>query len=176
MTIAMLGRTGAGKTTTALRLQKTLGYELVESAGMREELGLMDCFSDEVRDLSYRRMIDRAGGNVILDASFHRRERRQWLYEAVDSVVFVYCVCSDLFEVKRRILSRKNVDGCRAMADDLAVYDLIDNTFEEIEPFEIVIPTVVFTVDTFTDSVSEDWYGLVDGAETVREVLDGVMA
>ena len=82
------------------------------------------------------------GRTPVVDASWYRRFRREWLYEAAlyanASLLLIYVSCNDLTEIRRRLTLRAvRQDGVDDIADSMDVYHHIDREFEEPHPSEI---------------------------------------
>ena len=198
--IAMLGRTAAGKTTTARALSRRIGNSLFigESA---LKLALTDKdqkftsshLNESLRDFGYRAAVAVAEEAIrkditpLIDASFHKVARRDWVFSLarrrrIDLLVFIYCCCSSDDETKKRIARRSSREGIDNAAGDYSVYKHISDNFEEITSAESGgIPTAVFYVDTFSQSVeSVSWNTTADQDARIDELLalleDGVGA
>jgi predicted kinase len=169
--MATLGRPVAGKTTLARFLATTLRVQYIPEAAikrcLRSEYVTRDSLDEDLRDLCYRAAIEvvRAcldrGAPALVDASFHRRRRRQWLYDAVsktgDGLVLLYCRCDDPATVARRIDMRaRGPKSAETQADSLEVHRFIDGTFEEPAPDELPadLPVAIFDVDTHRNECS----------------------
>lgn len=165
LAMATLGRPVAGKTTLARFLCSTLGVQYIPEAAIKRSLraGYVthDSLDEDLRDLGYRAAIEVARAclerraPVLVDASFHRRRRRQWLYDAVsklaDGLVVLYCRCDDPAKIARRIEMRaRGPKSAETQADSMEVYRFIDAAFEEPEEdeFPADLPVAVFDVDT----------------------------
>jgi predicted kinase len=163
--MATLGRPVAGKTTLARFLATALGAQYIPEAAikrcLRPEYVTRDSLDEDLRDVGYRAAIEvvraclERGTPALVDASFHRRRRRQWLYDAVaksaDGLVWFYCRCDDPTTVARRMDRRaRGPKSAETQADSMEVHRFIDATFEEPEDGEVPaeLPVAIFDVDT----------------------------
>lgn len=198
--IAMLGRTAAGKTTTARELSKRIGNSLyIGQSALKIALTDQDQkftpshLNESLRDLGYRAAVAVAEEAIreeitpLIDASFHKIARRDWVFSlarrcGINLLVFIYCCCSSEDETKKRIARRNSREGIDNAAGDYAVYRHISDNFEEITSAESGgVPTAVFYVDTFLQSVeSVSWNTTADQDVRIGELLalveDGVGA
>ena len=189
--IAMLGRTAAGKTTTARELSRRIGGSLFIGQSALK-IALTDKhhkftpshLNESLRDFGYRAAIAVAEEAIrkditpLIDASFHKVARREWVFSlarrcGIDLLVFIYCYCSNEDETKKRIARRSSREGIEDAAGDYEVYKHISNNFEEITSAESGgIPTAVFYVDTFSQSVeSVCWSTTADQDVRIGELL-----
>jgi predicted kinase len=165
LAMATLGRPVSGKTTLARFVATTLGVQYVPEAALkrclRPEYVTRDSLDESLRDLGYRAAIEVAraclerGAPALVDASFHRRRRRQWFYDAIsktaDGVVWLYCRCDDPAKVARRIEQRAlGPKSAETQADSMEVHRFIDAAFEEPvdDEFPAGLPVAIFRVDT----------------------------
>lgn len=174
-TIMMIGRTAAGKTTTAAFLAEALQIEHILCAKFKRlavggQYTPRDSLREDLRDIGYKKGIEYAqqqlmsGSSVILDASFHKAKRRRWVYLALSGtcslLVQIYCVTSDIEETRRRILLRRGSEGsARHHASDFSIFEFIDKTFEEPtdgEWDEFSGGVYGFKIDTFSSSLLEN--------------------
>jgi len=189
--IAMLGRTAAGKTTTARELSRRIGDSLyIGQSALKLALTDKDHkltsthLNESLRDYGYRAAVAVAEEAIrkeitpLIDASFHKVARREWVFSlarrrGIDLLVFIYCFCSSEDETKKRIARRSSKEGIDNAAGDYAVYKHISDNFEEITLAESEgIPSAVFYVDTFSQSVeSVVWNNTVDQDVMVGELL-----
>jgi predicted kinase len=165
LAIATLGRPVAGKTALARFVATTLGLQYIPEAAikrcLRPEYVTRDSLDEALRDLGYRAAIEvaraclEAGAPALVDAAFHRRHRRRWLYDAVAKtaagLVLLYCRCDDPAKVAHRIeLRARGPKTAETQADSMEVHRAIDAAFEEPEPdeFPADLPVAIFDVDT----------------------------
>lgn len=143
-----LGHTAAGKTTLSKYLLSLSEYSLyyVEEGDIKRKLvgdnySAKDSLNEELRDKAYRTAIDRADTmlnreNVLIDASFHRIERRNIVYQMLlergssPSLIWLYCYCPNINKVEARIQKRKfQSKTAETQADSMSIYYHIVRTF-----------------------------------------------
>lgn len=161
-----MGSTATGKSTLAGQVRHILGAPILSTAQIKEEIvGCQpDCLNEDLRDLAYAEMLRRAAqveGLIVLDASFHRRRRRHWLYRTAQelqaSLMLIHVVCSRPELIEERIQARKDLHHFDAHADTLEVHEHISSTFEDFTPEELPssLSVEVFQVDTGRKSCEE---------------------
>jgi predicted kinase len=146
-----MGRTAAGKTTTARQIAGPLGAFYVSQSAIKRALRpsytAKDSLDESLRDLGYLAAIAAAGALAqrpqlaLVDASFHRRSRRSLLVDAASragaAVVFLYCKCEDESVVRARIRRRSTEEKTHDnQADSMKIFEHISKTFEEPEEAE----------------------------------------
>lgn len=164
----MIGRTAAGKTTTAKFLSDVLDIEHIlfskyKRIVLNDNYSPIDSLREDLRDIGYKSGINYAherlkvGKSVILDASFHKAERRLWAYSGLsgncDLLIRLYCRTSDIDETRRRIELRRGLENqAQHHASEFSVFEFINKTFDEPTDDEIIgynIPVFTFEIDTF---------------------------
>ena len=91
-----LGRTVSGKTTISKYLSAELNLTYISEAKLKRNIierrrtyNAKDSLNEELRDKAYKTAISicekclQNGSNLIIDASFHKKYRRQWLYNLI---------------------------------------------------------------------------------------------
>jgi predicted kinase len=144
-----LGRTASGKTTVSKFLSTRLQLVYISEAKLKRDIveqntkyNAYDSLSEDLRDQGYKAAIEvgrrclEHGFSIMIDASFHRKHRRRWLYEVVAAfscnLVVIYTICSNLHKTRDRILKRDREEKNEFnQADSFSVYKHVDATFEE---------------------------------------------
>lgn len=144
---ATLGHTAAGKTTLSKYLlnDNAFGLIYIEEGNIKRQLvgnyTTKDSLNEELRDMAYSIAINQADNylyknDVLIDASFHRLERRSKLYTMVKEnpnipkLIWLYCYCPNINKVQQRISKRKTeIKKAETQADSMNIYNHIINTF-----------------------------------------------
>jgi predicted kinase len=178
MLVMMMGRTAAGKTTLSKFLTEELGTTFISTSQIRDEMigsfATKECLDEKLRSTVYDEAIHRCSNSInfnqssIIDAAFHRTERRLTLYENIfkklNTITIIYCTCSNIEKIKQRLNQRasaSNIVDNRAFSFD--VYSHISNNFEELtksEFEEYKLKANVIYVDTDINQIqSIEKYG-----------------
>lgn len=190
--IATIGRTGAGKTSLAKWLSLRKGAWLVSEAAIKRTLvnsyRMEDSLNEDLRDVGYRAAVAAArelllkGHETVVDAAFHLARRREWLAEscrrAASGCIWLYCVCDDIEETRRRIARRKVLPpGPHTQANSIDVYHLIDSIFEEPsdEVAQHDLSAAVLTIRT-TDNKITSLCRLGQWAVSFSKIVDQCVA
>jgi predicted kinase len=142
--VVAFGRPAAGKSTLAQwiadRLPAWRVAEVAIKRALRPTLGPADVFDEDLRNVSYRAAISAAealvgsGRSCVIDATFHRRERRVWITSMAASMqtttIWLYCRCDDEREVGRRLAGRA-LDGPDGHARSFEAFRYMNASFEE---------------------------------------------
>lgn len=160
--IMMYGYTGSGKSVVATRISQNLTKHGIKNIILKPEESSYEgidldpsgkFFEEgiekfrELRDRAYLKLIKKAESLlsdeivIILDASFSRLHRREWVYEICErhdsKLYIVWCECDDENEIRKRLVKRY-LESKRA--DDLAnsykIYTYVKNQAEKLEDFE----------------------------------------
>ncbi|WP_027370652.1 AAA family ATPase [Desulfovermiculus halophilus] len=129
--ILLCGLMGTGKSEVARHLSRELETDVLRSDVLRKALYRQDAqdrrydayghglYTPEATRATYRALVDRGremlnqGESVILDASFSRREYRNYAFDAAKELnagcVLVECVCPDPVLIQR--LRQRNAQG-----------------------------------------------------------------
>lgn len=144
---ATLGHTAAGKTTLSKHLlsNKSLALVYIEEGKIKRDIvgnyTTNDSLNEGLRDMAYKIAIEQAynflhNSDVLIDASFHRLERRNRVYTMLESnlnppgLIWLYCYCPDIDKVEHRIQKRKiAIKKAETQADSMEIYNHIMKTF-----------------------------------------------
>jgi gluconate kinase len=173
----LMGRTAAGKTTSARNIAEHLGYEYISCALYKRKAksncvaaydkadSLNDKYRDEGLVLAMNATIESLDSKdgIVIDSSFGSKKRRNYLIERlskhVEDLFYVYCLTSDIEKTKSRIESRKGREhiDIKYHASDFNVFKHIDESFEEPDGAELDCITGnknIFYIDTFKKKIS----------------------
>ncbi len=125
--VAVVGRSGSGKSTVASALHDRIGFAHFNSDVVRKQLAGLPTdrrapadskerlYSSEMSRRTYEKMLDlaeeelRSGRGVIVDATFQRESHRRPVYDLARQrsvpVLFVECECAER-EIERRLGAR----------------------------------------------------------------------
>lgn len=164
----MVGHTAAGKTTLAKYLSEKLSVPYISEGEIKRSLkskySSENSLDEDLRDKGYKiaiaHCIELLAENdiVIIDASFHKFIRRNWLFDALSSqpgtnVIWLHCNCPNELKVKERLDKRaaaeeKNADN---QADQFYVYEYIKSNFDAVSltGFNPLIGSAIINIDTF---------------------------
>lgn len=192
--ILVMGRTAAGKTTTAEALALALGFEYISVASLKRavvsEYHSSDSLRDDLRDAGLTLAIDKAerllgsGVSIILDASFGSKRRRglavKRLGKLASAFFYVYCVTTDLASTRSRMDARRGLENLavRHHASDWSVFEHVNATFEEpaSSEFGALGPTsCIMTVDTFNHIVRQTDCSLSPAGVSILSALHRIV-
>ena len=150
--ICSIGHTAAGKTTTLRKIADKCGIDFISEGLIKrnlvgESFDVHNSMDEDLRSSGYKKAIGMAfdllekKDAVILDASFHQRFRRLWVYDEIINrnldcvVIWVYCYCDRIEEVAKRINLRANAKKITAdiQARTMEVYYYTIKTFSEVK-------------------------------------------
>ncbi len=120
-----------------------------------------------MRNIGYKKAIKecdfylRKDRSLIIDASFHLRSRRIWLYKLLQKdtlLIILYTICRDLSETEDRIQKRVALkQDAFTQANSLKVYFHINKTFDEPRDSEfkdnLVLLIRINTLDNIIESI-----------------------
>lgn len=136
MLLLIAGVPGSGKTYFARHLAEAIGATHLNTDELRKELGLQGAYAPEDKQRVYDELKNRtrteleAGKTVIVEATFHRADRRQVFYtlaEALDVPLLLFEIRVEEAIALARV-SRPRTDSEAGPA----VYRKIKTTFEPI--------------------------------------------
>lgn len=169
-----VGHTAAGKTTLSRMLSEIFKIEYISEGKIKRSLkssySSFDSLDEHLRNEGYKKAIEQMADvlktfdSVILDASFHKKYRRQWVYDTLKTitghkifVVWFFCECPDNDTVKERISKRKSscVKHADNQADIYEIYEHISTTFDmpKISEFPSTIPSAIIKINTFSTTI-----------------------
>ncbi|HIG93605.1 TPA: AAA family ATPase [Candidatus Woesearchaeota archaeon] len=147
--ILMFGNPATGKTHTSRALQEHCSAfhrtALLSTFNIREELGLVDLYSNEEREAIYEEMMNRVHSvmkwgtsNVILDGNFNKFNRRKAIYDMAAQygyqIFVVHCDVSNEQIIQQRLEQRKKMPkSLEHAAATMDLYYLIKQTTEPLE-------------------------------------------
>ena len=173
----MFGNPATGKTHTSRALQEYCSQfgrtALISTAHLREEMGLVDLYSEEERKAVYGAMMERTRmvmqwkrSNVVLDGNFNKFLARKIIYEEAAKygyqIFLVHCTVVNEEVILRRLEQRKllenkresvvNKENTAKMEHTSANMDLYRLIQQGMEPLEVDIshsaPINILNIDT----------------------------
>ncbi|MBN2478546.1 AAA family ATPase [Candidatus Micrarchaeota archaeon] len=149
MIIMVCGLPSTGKTYLAKSIQRITGAEHISSDELRMELLEKRTYSAEEKKRVYEVMFERAekavmeGNNVILDATFYRKETRKRVYnlaEKTNSIVkIIECAVNE--GKVREWINKRAEEGDSKSEADFEVYLKIKKQFEPLDNEHYVLDT-----------------------------------
>lgn len=174
--IASIGHTAAGKTTLLKSISQFFNIPYISEGELKRNLiqnystnhSLDESLRDKGYELAYHKaitLIEQNNVNIIIDASFHKQFRRQFLYEAVNNILninilWLYVYCPNEEKVRQRIDFRRTASKKTAeiQADRMYIYKHIINNFDEVNlknfPIEH-IPTQILFINTDNNRIEK---------------------
>lgn len=172
--IISVGHTAAGKTTLLKFLRTHFDAIYISESEIKRSLvssySSSDSLDEELRDGAYKIAVEKAvsllqiNNTVLLDASFHKLFRRNWVYDEItkikDAIVIIWLnvFCDDISKVKERIKNREECEQktYENQADKYYIFEHISNTFDKVEilSFPNSCPTVLFTINTNINKIT----------------------
>ena len=149
MIVLVFGLPATGKTTFCKSLKKELDARHLNTDRVREKIGLKGRYDASSKQKVYDALTDQAqkalqqGENVIIDGTFHKKERRQQVVDLSGKTGHrLY-----LIEMKARESTiRKQLQKSRTHSEaDFEVYEKIKSTFEDCS-----IPHLQLWTDTLS--------------------------
>lgn len=137
MLILIAGVPGSGKTYFARHLAETIGATHLNTDGLRKDLGLQGEYSPEDKQRVYDELKNRtrthleADETVIVEATFHRADRRRAFYELAETLDVPLL----LFEIRvEKAIALGRVSRSRSDSEaGPAVYRKVKAAFEPIQ-------------------------------------------
>lgn len=175
---ATLGHTAAGKTTLSkyLLTDNAIDFIYIEEGQIKRDIvgnySTSDSLNEKLRDEAYGIAIERADKcldemDVLIDASFHRLERRNKVYEMIckksnfPKIIWLYCYCPNLDKVEDRISKRKSaVKKAETQADSIRIYNHIIETFNvpDISEIPLDIKGAIIYINSDTNEIERIEY------------------
>jgi len=135
--ILVLGLPGSGKSYFSKHLAHELNAYYFSSDRTREEMKLMGHYDEESKQEVYDRLEERArevlkkGKNVLIDATFHKKKRREQftnLARQCGARLKMICITADESLIRERLKKERKESEA-----DFAVYQTLKKEFEPIE-------------------------------------------
>ncbi len=148
MIVIVLGLPGSGKSYFAERLAKRLDAEYLNSDRLRKKLFSNRTYSikekAKVYDRMLKRMVEALGqnDNLVLDATFHKKEIREPFLTKGKGRIYIIEVCAEEEIIRQRV--QKNRPDSEA---DFDVYQLIKQEWELLEVPHLVLESTNKNID-----------------------------
>ncbi len=167
MIIMMHGLPGAGKSFFAEKIAKTIPNAIIlKTVSFRSSHGQGTELFDETnpqtredKDNSYKAVCEearkavKAGKVPILDATFHKRYRREWVYNLAKELnerVIVISVTCDENTIKKRLQERKVINDKDAFLKSEEAYKIMKDQSDELNEKGLTVKKF----DTSKDNVN----------------------
>jgi predicted kinase len=171
----LCGHTAAGKTTLGKKICDKLKMELVSEGKIKREMvgesyTADNSLDETLRDRGYKKAIDisieklKDCNQILLDASFHKKFRRDWIKDAIDKSnldivtiwLYVYCPNKDkvIERIQERKVAKKEADN---QADSIKIYEHIISTFDMLKKEDMWDNSLAYIFNTDIEMV-EDRY------------------
>ena len=169
-----IGRTASGKTFFARPLCELLGASYISEGSIKrmikKDYCALDSLDETLRNKAYKKAIKFAkrvlekGNNVLIDASFHRSFRRNWLYNELlpfcKICIILYFICPSDYETEKRINRRNSMRSEKGKEADIHanifdIYRFINKTFDEfnLEVVNSSTPLLYYKFNTLSKCV-----------------------
>ena len=179
--VATIGHITAGKTTILRAIAGNFEAAYISEGAIKRHIveqnkqvyNYKNSLSEDLRDQGYRQAICESiqalkeNDLVLLDASFHRAFRREWLYVALREnglqdveVLWLVLSCNNKEEVERRISNRARdkIKTADNQADHIDVYLQMEADFDpvgnEIRPSGFC--SSVVSIDTYQNKILKE--------------------
>lgn len=142
MVVIVFGLPGSGKSYFASRLAKRIDADYVNSDRLRKEMFKMRTYSRQEKESVYQTMLQKMkedvvqNKNVVLDATFHKKETRQPFVKEMKTkggIYFIEIVAEE--RIIRERLKRKR----RYSEADFKVYKIISSENELLPESHLVL-------------------------------------
>lgn len=154
MIIVVFGLPGSGKSYFAERLAKKIGAEYVNSDRVRKEMISRRTYSEQEKAAVYdallekTRMAVREKRDIVLDATFHKDDRRKTLVKEFDGpgrILFIEIRADE--DLTRHRLLKKRTDSDA----DFSVYKLLLKEWEPMQEQHLILHSTDDNIDSLLD-------------------------
>lgn len=158
MIIIVFGLPGSGKSYFASRLAKMINARYVNSDKVRKELFKERIYSEQEKKAVYDKMLEQMKeaiqqkSNLVLDATFHKKEVREMFVEAMkgkDEIIFIE-VQADENIIRERVKKPRPYSEA-----DFEVYKRISQQNEPLEKPHLVLKSTDDNIDEMLQNASE---------------------
>ncbi|WP_302999262.1 AAA family ATPase [Thomasclavelia spiroformis] len=185
-----VGHTASGKSTLSRMLSVQYNVQYISEGAIKRALVKSykseDSLDESLRNQGYQLAINELSSTLknhttaILDASFHKRFRRKWLYDMLETIpdtyvvwLYCYCPCTDI--IRKRIKMRNDNKNKYAdiQADIFDIYEHIQRTFDipTINEFPKEIPTAIIKIDTYNNVVEDMSYNTTFNIDIIKNLM-----
>lgn len=158
MIVIVFGLPGSGKSYFASRLAKTINAEYVNSDRLRKEMFKERVYSEHEKKMVYNQMLEQMkdavqkNNNLVLDATFHRRDARQMFLDEMEGkggIVFIE-IKADENIIKERVKKERPYSEA-----DFEVYKLISQHNEPLDEPHLVLKSTNDNIDKMLDRATK---------------------
>ena len=142
MVVIVFGLPGSGKSYFASRLAKRIDADYINSDRLRKEMFKMRTYSRQEKESVYKTMLQRMkqdvaqNKNVVLDATFHKKEKRKPFIKEMmtkGGIYFIEIVAEEGI-IKERLKGKR-----RYSEADFKVYKIISSENEPLPESHVVL-------------------------------------
>jgi len=142
MVVIVFGLPGSGKSYFASRLAKRIDADYINSDRLRKEMFKMRTYSRQEKESVYKTMLQRMkqdvaqNKNVVLDATFHKKEKRKPFIKEMKTKGGIYFIEI----VAEEGIIRERLKGKRRYSEaDFKVYKIISSENEPLPESHVVL-------------------------------------
>ncbi|HSN09826.1 MAG TPA: AAA family ATPase [Hanamia sp.] len=158
MVVIVFGLPGSGKSYFASKLAKKIKADYINSDRLRKEMFKKRTYSKEEKEAVYHKMLDRMkedldqNTNVILDATFHKKETRQPFMKEMEKKGGVYFI--EITATESIIRERLKRERPYSEAD-FKVYKIISSQNEPLAEPHLVLQSTNNNIEEMLQKACE---------------------
>ncbi|NAS13739.1 AAA family ATPase [Poritiphilus flavus] len=156
MIVFVSGLPGSGKSYFAIRLARIIDAEYINSDELRKKLFSKRTYSKGEKARVYDAMLQSMQGamnrgmSVVLDATFHKKEIRNWFLQKTKGSVFFIEVWADEEITKERLKQNRPYSEA-----DFGVYEIIRKQWEPLTKPHLTLQSTNSNIDEMLQKAME---------------------
>lgn len=163
MLILVYGLPGTGKSYFSRKLKNILSANYLNTDVIREEIGKKGDYSEESKQLVYNKLYNETrnfldkGEDLIIDGTFHKKERRTRLREIADETghkFYSILMKADEDTIRKRLQKERKYSEA-----GFEVYEKIKAEFDEVTEGPLVLWSDRESIDEMLRKVKKFLYG-----------------